>query len=233
MLNKITAIIPTGMRPEAYALCERWVKSQTLQPNQIIVIDDGEVPTEITLDATIILPERKWRLGDTTQKRNLLIGLEEASGDILCILEDDDWFSPNYLQYLTVELLNPKYDLQAVGELGSRYYNIKHKKFRLLKNRNFSPLSQTIFRKSLIPYFKEVLTQNDSKFDVNFWRSMHGPRYLLPTTTLTVGIKGVPGRPGLGIGHNPADSNWQKDTDKLDQLKRWIGEDVEFYRGLT
>lgn len=228
----ISIIIPTGARPEAYALCERWVKTQTLQPNEIIVIDDGEIPTEITLDATVILPERKWSLGDNTQKRNLLIGLGEASGEIVCILEDDDYYAPNYLEVMHKELTNPRYSFEAVGELNSRYYNLKHRKYRLLNNTSFAPLCQTIFRRSLIPILKEVIIESDSKFDVRFWKRLTCPRYLFPDTKVTVGMKGMPGRPGLGVGHNSEGSNWQQDTENLDHLFKWIGDDALAYKEL-
>ena len=190
------------MRPEAYALCENWIKRQTLQPDEIIVIDDGEIPTEITLDATVILPERKWSLGDNTQKRNLLVGLEEASGEIIMICEDDDFFAEDFFENLYKELTNTRYNFEAVGELNSRYYNLKHQKWRILNNGSFSPLCQTIFRRSLIPTLKQVLSEGESKIDVRFWKKLVCPRYLIPESLKSVGMKGMPGRPGLGIGHN-------------------------------
>lgn len=232
MKPKLSIIIPTGARPEAYALCERWIKRQTLQPDEIIVIDDGEVPTNVTLDATIILPEIKWHLGDNTQKRNLLIGLEEASGEAICIVEDDDWLAPNYLEVMYTELTNPRYKFEAVGELNSRYYNLKHRKWRILNNGSFAPLCQTIFRRSLIPTLRQVLAEGDTKFDVRFWKKLVCPRYLFPETKVTVGMKGMPGRPGLGIGHNAERSDWQQDTKELLYLSKWIGEEVSAYREL-
>lgn len=217
------------MRPEAYALCEQWLKNQTLQPDEIIVIDDGECSTEITLDATIILPEKKWRFGDNTQKRNLSIGLEEVSGDVVCIVEDDDYYAPNYLEVLHRELTNPRYELEAVGELSSRYYNFFHAKWRILNNKSFAPLCQTMFRRSLIPTLQRVLKERESKFDVYFWKEMTAPRYLFPDTTLTVGMKGMPGRPGLGIGHNAEGPEWKSDNEKFDHLRKWIGDDIDYY----
>lgn len=232
MQSNLSIIIATGMRPQAYALCERWIKRQTLQPDEIIVIDDGEIPTEITLDATIIRPEKKWHLGENTQKRNLIIGLQEAKGEVILILEDDDYYAENFIEVLYTELNNPRYKFQVVGEANSRYYHLKQKKWKILKNRNFSTFSQTIFRRSVIPDLKKVLETRDSKFDSGFWKESTVPRYLIPTTTLTVGMKGLPGRPGLGIGHNAEDSNWQQDTNNLDYLYKWIGEDFQAYKEL-
>ena len=183
----------------------------------------------------MIRPEKKWTLGDNSQKQNVLIGLEECSGDKICIVEDDDYYAPNYLETLVAELTNPRYELQVVGELNSRYYNLKHRRYRLLKNSSFSPLCQTIFRRSVISTVQKVLAERETKFDVYFWKELTVPRFLFPTTTLTVGMKGMPGRPGLGIGHNAEDPSWKQDTENLDHLFKWIGNDalkyLELYRG--
>lgn len=160
------------------------------------------------------------------------MGLEVCKGDVICICEDDDYYAPNYLEVMYGELNNPRYSFEAVGELNSRYYNLQYKKWRLLNNGSFATLCQTIFRKSLVPTLRQVLAEGDNKFDVRFWKKLVCPRYLFPDTKLTVGMKGMPGRPGLGIGHNPESNQWHPDTPTLDQLRKWIGDDVTAYLDL-
>lgn len=37
---------------------------------------------------------------------------------------------------------------------------------------------------------------------MDLWRTFQGPRSLLDSANV-VGIKGLPGRPGIGVGHRP------------------------------
>ena len=51
----IQLLTPTGMRPEAFALCERWMAAQTYDgPCTWFVVDDGAVPLKLT-------PPPGWR----------------------------------------------------------------------------------------------------------------------------------------------------------------------------
>ena len=207
-------------------------------PSEWIIVDDGEEKTptdDIEIPGCNIIlvhPEKCWQLGDNTQKRNLLVGLEVCKGEVICIMEDDDYYAPNYLQRLYGELTNPRYEFEAVGEMNSRYYNLKYRKWRTLNNGSFSPLCQTIFRRSLIAPLKQVLAEGETRIDVRFWKKLVCPRYLYPETSVTVGIKGMPGRPGLGIGHNAEGPHWRSDNAELDQLRKWIGDDADFYMEL-
>jgi hypothetical protein len=45
-----------------------------------------------------------------------------------------------------------------------------------------------------------------------------------------VGIKGLPGRAGLGVGHRPG-TGWTPDPDFV-RLRSWIGDDVDSYTNL-
>lgn len=236
---KISIITPTGARPESFELCLQWVKRQTKPADEWIIIDDGEDKLDLSnleipgTDIVVVHPEKVWRLGDNTQKRNMLIGLDCSKGDVLAVIEDDDWYAPNYIEAMYAELMNPRYHLEAVGELNSRYYNIRYRKWCILNNSSFSPLCQTMFRRTLVPVLKQVLAEGDTRFDIRFWRKLTCPRYLFPETKLTVGMKAMPGRPGLGIGHNPDTPSWRQDNAELDHLRKWIGDDAEAYMDLV
>ena len=44
MKDTITLITPTGDRPLAFALCQNWMRKQTVLPFQWVVVDDGKIP---------------------------------------------------------------------------------------------------------------------------------------------------------------------------------------------
>lgn len=225
------------MRPDAFKLCEKYLRRQTLQPSQIIVVDDGEVETEVTLGGALILrPVRKWKLGSNTQARNLTLGLEAATESIIAIIEDDDWYSPNYLETM-VGKMTGAYNYALVGEAQSFYYNVNDMKYTRMRNFSFSPTCSTVFTRALLPAFREVVTYGDSKIDYNFWRrakrDFEDSVYLFPISRLVIGIKGVPGRPGLGVGHDTSGERWNKDLKALFKLKQLIADDVEDYRRLS
>jgi hypothetical protein len=56
---RIVLVTPTGDRPEAFALCEKYVASQTVKPDVWIVVDDGEVPAVCTMKQHYIRRNRQ------------------------------------------------------------------------------------------------------------------------------------------------------------------------------
>lgn len=91
----LSCITPTGDRPEALKLCAEYIRRQTFQGFEWIIIDDGVVPISFVPDAKIIRAEPK---DEVTLSRNLLLGLEVAQGDFIAFIEDDDWYSPGWLE---------------------------------------------------------------------------------------------------------------------------------------
>jgi hypothetical protein len=61
--------------------------------------------------------------------------------------------------------------------------------------------------------------------DRMFWDSVRGGA--IHDTNTVVGIKGLPGRKGLGLGHRP-DHRFTPDPD-FAKLREWIGADAEHY----
>ena len=96
----LTLITPTGGRPEAFALCERWMGRQTYRGDvQWIVVDDCEEATVVTMGQTVIRPQPWWKLGaPTTQYANVRAALELVKHDKIVHIEDDDWYGPTYLE---------------------------------------------------------------------------------------------------------------------------------------
>ena len=228
-MPKLTLITPTGGRPEAFALCELYMAQQTFTDWEWIVVDDCKPRTVCTLGQKVIHPDTLWLPGGpATQNRNLLLALGQVNTEFVAVIEDDDCYGPKYLETLCGYLEKAV----IAGELPSRYYNVHHRLFRVMPAGTHASLCQTGFRAELLERVKIVCGLN-SDTDVLLWHQVHS---LSQSTKLyfgdqVVGIKGMPGRAGVGIGHYPRirPSHWTPDV-VLKKLTEWIGEDVELYR---
>jgi hypothetical protein len=233
----VSLVTTTGGRPEAFALCAKWMTRQTFPgPIQWVIVDDVDpetplptLPLRITglWKITSIRPERKWKEGKNTQRRNLVAGLSAATAPVIMIIEDDDYYSPDYITQM-LKLLG---DHQIAGEAGARYYNVKERLWRNMPNREHASLSQTVFKSSCKRMLIDAANSGSLWFDVMFWdyAIKNGtPCVLRHPTSLVVGIKGLPGRRGIGLGHTDDVPDYTKDP-RLDVLKTWIGKDAGEY----
>src|ERR1017187_2413419 len=98
MEKGISIITETGARPEAIALCLKYVQRQSYTgPLQWIVVDDGVTATEAPSLlregwlVTYLRPESQP--GQNTLARNLLMALPEVLYEKVLVFEDDDWYS--------------------------------------------------------------------------------------------------------------------------------------------
>jgi len=214
--SPLTLITPTGGRPEAFALCERYMRRQTYRGDiQWIVVDDCETPTETTMGQDVIRPTPFWRCGDNTQARNMLAALDRVGHDRILIIEDDDWYHPDYLR-VYAEMLDR---FELVGEGRARYYNVALRCWRQWANTSHASACQTGFRSSLIPVVRKTV-QAYRLFDVHLWTTPGLFKHIFHGMNLAVGIKGMPGRHGIGVGHIA--SGFTSDPE-FAVLSRWIG----------
>lgn len=220
----VTLITPTGARPEAFALCEKYMKRQTYRGEiQWIVVDDGDPPTECTMNQTYIRGPKPWRPGINTQRPNMNAALEYIQGDFIFIIEDDDWYAPNYLEsYLRLLQI-----YSAVGEGNAKYINILDRSWREWDNHKHASLCQTGMRKELLPRLDEAINSGELFMDCVLWRYFfhHNLKpFMFLNQDLCVGIKGMPGRRGIGAGHFPQEKGFTSDPG-FSNLKRIIGEE--------
>lgn len=209
----VTLITPTGGRQTTFDLCERWMERQTFAGDvQWIVVDDVIPTTKTRMSQTVLRPVPYWKPGENTLVRNLRAGLELVKHDAVLIIEDDDWYAPTYIDSMISVLA----DGHLVGECPSRYYNVSTRCYREPNNRNHASLCQTGFPASMIP---RVLAEiGDSPWvDVQLWSRLPG---VLHEGRGCVGIKGMPGRPGIGAGHR---RGGRQDSD-LAVLRSWVGD---------
>ena len=231
-LSGVTLITCTGGRPFAFGLCQKFMLRQTYRGRvQWIVVNDVERSVEAAhvQDGwllSMIFPEPRWKPGENTLARNLLAATPEVLYEKVLFIEDDDWYASNY-----VDLMAAKLDFaDIIGEACSRYYHVPSRRYRVFNNACHASLCQTGIRKALLPELRDVCETPMSSFiDFRLWQHRLHP---LTDTRGCVGIKGLPGREGIGIGHRPvADGNWRGDAD-LETLKAWIGDDVKLYEGI-
>lgn len=223
----LTLLTCTGARPEAFAICERLMAAQTYAgPVRWIVVDDGEEATPITFtregwEVRVVRPLPRWQPGMNTQARNMRAGLAfvDMSAHLL-VIEDDDYYAPSWLDRMSYELMFA----DLVGEPQARYYNIKTRHFRQLQNTLHSSLCSTALKGAAIQALFDACNKNDKFIDIKLWQSDKLKKRLVPSHDV-VGIKGLPGRGGIGMGHQDSFGA----PDKIGIFEQWLGDGAALY----
>lgn len=241
MNNTIALITPTGGRPNQMQLCMQWMKQQTYVGNVLwIIVDDCEpkttqfIPEDFKDNWKIIhkYPKPSWKFDQNTQCRNLQVGVQEVlkHGDvsIIFIIEDDDYYKPNYLECMFALMR----EFDVCGEIKTLYYNVKLHLYKRCSNINHSSLFQTAFSIKMVPVFLQILNTHVRFIDIEFYKKSKNV-FFFNGLDLAVGIKGIPGRSGIGTGHNETMyPKFQKDIpieNRKQVLKNIIGEDSKYY----
>jgi hypothetical protein len=224
----LTLLTATGARPEAWAICERLMVAQDYAgPVHWIIVDDGPEPQPVTFaregwTLEVIRREPYWQPGQNTQAKNLLAGLRRVPASArLVVIEDDDCYSADWLSTVGRELAKA----ELVGECRARYYNISTKRARQLSNSQHASLCSTAMRGSAIETFRWACDRQEKFIDLVLWRK-HRSRYLF-TGNRVVGIKGMPGRGGIGMGHAQDFAGTMDADGRI--LRQWLGDNARFY----
>ena len=225
---EITIITPTGDRPLAFALCRQWMMSQTRKPDQWIVVDDGKIPLTPTHGMQYVRREPRPDDPKHTLDLNLTAALPLIRGNKIIIMEDDDYYAPGYI----AEMASRLDQHEVVGIMQAKYYHLPTGRYRIHQNASHCSLSETAFRNSFLPELKELLKgDGDTAVDLHIWQKIGGRGYRFNDNDrpLYLGIKGLPGRVGIGIGHNPDMYRGVQDTADRTMLKRWVPGDYQIY----
>lgn len=220
----VTLITPTGDRPEAFTLCERWIKQQRYTgPVQWIVIDDGRTPTNVQYADKLI--HLKPMPGHSLC-RNLRAAVPYISGEYVFVIEDDDYYGPDYLSTMVGRLQHA----DLVGEFGAKYYYIRESRYRHRLDEKHSSLCRTGMRNSVIPALLDCVNGTEHpSVDLRLWERWTGSAFSWVDESgdsrMCVGIKGVNGRPSNG---------WRVSHDSMDDrngqvLNKWISNDARYY----
>lgn len=243
-MTDVTLLTPTADRPRAITLCRRWVRrmiARAVEHNpglsvEWLIADGGQHPVRDHLAVSLTpglerfdvvyhrahphaCPKRNFRF-------NLIGGLQDARGDVVLFIEDDDWYHAEYLCAQLRWLEN----VELAGEGRAKYYNLQSRRYRVNGNARHASLCQTAIRRAVVPRLVEQIRRDRSAFvDMHLWRHNPPPLHLTPHSQLCVGIKGLPGKAGIGIGHRLQDDAVDHDGSVL---RRWLGEDAAVYEGL-
>ncbi len=244
--SSVTVITCTGDRPEAFALCRKWIEHQTVQSFQWIVVDDGKTKMKgIPDNCDYVRRAPKKNDPKHTLLLNLKEGLKRVKGDRVLFFEDDEYYAPGYIE----AMCNRLWDYEVVGIGRSKYYHLRGG-WSIDHNLNHASLAETGFRASFIDKVLSLCDGRDMFLDIRLWKILNGdiaPKCDAHDMTerervtrdrrgmifddyekcLYVGIKGMPGRPGIGTGGHKF-GGYTVDAD-FSTLKKWIGEDVQYY----
>jgi len=226
--SRITCITPTGDRPLAFALCRQWMKHQTVKPTQWIVVDDGKVPMVPTGSFQYVRREPRSDDPPFTLSLNLAAALPFIAGDKIFIIEDDDYYAPAYIAEMSHRLDSH----EVVGLMHAKYYYLPTGGYQTHANATHCSLAETAFRSSFLPEMPEILRlSTDSYVDLRIWikAGTRGYRFNDNEKPLYLGIKGLPGRGGIGIGHDPGRYKKNKDAANRPMLKKWVPKDYQVY----
>lgn len=227
----ICLITPTGSRQDQIDLCAYFMNRQTYKGEVVwIIVDDCLPRTTIFTDNknwTVIkvYPQPFWEVGQNTQGRNIAAGIDtllslEKDIEGIFIIEDDDYYKPEYLERMMLRLKG----FDIAGEKNTIYYNALFRRYVTNPNTAHSSLFQTAFSVDAIPILKSCYSHRF--IDCEFWRKVSN-KNLFNENNLAIGIKGLPGRAGIGAGHK-GQLNMKDDKD-LSYLKSLINEDYKFY----
>ena len=218
----LTLLIATGCRPEAWAISEKLLMRQTYDgPARLVIVDDGPTAQPVTLQRAgwsveVVRPKPYWEAGKNTQARNLAAGLEVIDADErVAVWEDDDYYSAGYLADVAKWLTRR----ELVGEDRARYYNVATGRGKQLGNTRHASLCSTAVRGAGLKALRQAVAMAETFIDMTLWRMLPGRLY---QTQHVVGIKGLPGRGGIGTGHRDAFGQPMN-------LRDWIGEDAALY----
>ena len=228
-MSKIGVITPTADQPMGIRLAETYMARQTVQPDVWVVVDDGDKYASLTMGQDHIRRTRDGE-GGISLAKNMLAALDflGASCDVIVIWEHDDWYAPEHI----TTSINCLAAADITGSKWQRYYNIKHQVYRVMLNVG-SALCNTAFktkiRDNLRRACEHAIINKHYGIDRKFWDSLGNIKKNIHGIDTVVGIKGLPGRPGLGMGHRPTKGSWIEDNGQV-VLRHWIGDDAEHYQ---
>lgn len=238
MNGMITVITPTGDRAIAFGLCQRWIMQQTRTPDQWIVVDDGMAAMEPYCPVDYVRRITQASEPKHTLSRNIKAALPLIKGDKIMIIEDDEYYAPGYIEEMARRLDSS----EVVGICNSKYYHLPTGGYENCKNMAHASLAETGFRASFLPVFSDCVDKGMDIYwlDDQMWRRIRESKgtarpitselFVDSNEPLYVGMKGLPGRVGIGVGHNPAFyQNKHRDGVDRSQLRKWVPKDYQVY----
>lgn len=223
-MGLISLITPHADRPQAIGICEQYIRRLQIPDGyqiEWVLVDGGtESRGEVTPD--VYVQHRAPQHPAQNLCSNFLRAIKVANGEFILVIEDDDWYHPEYLCHM-VELLK---SAQMVGLTRSRYYHLGRRQYRVLRNKGHSSLCSTGFRAdlvtALIPRVKQMIVKREKYIDIDLWQNTECIKALSNRHELCLGIKGVPGKAGVSAAHRSEDDRWIDDL-TCEWFRNYIG----------
>lgn len=196
---RVTCIIPTrGDRPEFVQQALKQLDRQTRKPDDIKIIESDKGVTG-----------------------NVRAGYEGIKNGIVCIIEDDDKYPPNYIERVVKEWDN---EYQLLGFDQTMYYHLFRKEYSVLRHPGRSSLFQTTIKAGLKINWP---SDYENFLDLHLWGNLSGK---LIHDYLAIGLKHNIGKTG-GRAHSDSFRYQFKDTDG--EVFKQITKGDEFYQQLV
>jgi hypothetical protein len=234
----ICLITPTGGRPAQFTLCEKYMQRQTYKGKVIWIIIDDCIPRTTNVKDNFkenweirkIYPVPIWRKGMNTQGMNIKTGIDfiktnYSDTEAIFIIEDDDYYKPQYLE----RMMN-LFHYKVLGEINTVYYNVLYRTYFINHNTSHVSLFQIAFKYEMITLFETCL--GERFIDFIFYTKLHSQGFIKDVgffneNNLALGMKGMPGRAGIGAGHGR--SMQMLPDPQMNYLISQIGEDYKNY----
>lgn len=232
----LTLVTTTRNRPLCFSLLEKWMATQTRWWDQWLVVNDGTDPGyHYTLYQEVVYRDYTGDDSRSPWLQSICLNWLEAvpyiRGDKIIVIEDDDYYAPNYVQTVS-DMLD---DAALVGISRDAYYKLPTKHYKWCGNTDHASLACTGFRREVLTHVERVANTFGSVFlDMYLWaewgsEQFPGTRKLVPQPhsgrKLHVGMKNMPGAFGLGLGHQKPDG-WNLDHTSFKVLREWVGPDA-------
>ncbi|MBA3003067.1 MAG: glycosyltransferase family 2 protein [Desulfurivibrio sp.] len=114
-LPKVSCIMPTADRPDFFQRAFDIYLGQNYPNKELIVVDDGACKVSHLCNGQGIVYLALQRRASIGAKRN--IACEQASGEIIVHLDDDDWYAKDWITNQVVHLLAEKAEVTGLDDL--------------------------------------------------------------------------------------------------------------------
>lgn len=151
-----SVVVPTYGRPQFLSEALESVRSQRLEDWECIVVDDAS-PDPVTVpDDPRVRVVRRSVNGGAAAARNT--GIEEATGEVVCFLDDDDLYTPERL-----ELAAEGLERAPITVCWSRWLNGPEEPQRILEGNVHKIIAEAItphlgvtaVKRDVLPHFNE------------------------------------------------------------------------------
>lgn len=227
---RISVIIRTLGRPElaqaVESVCMQTIAATRHALEIVLVNAANTVLPSFDLQGIVMREARAGRPLNRPEAAN--VGLEAATGDYICFLDDDDWFHPEHLQsLLDVLKATPGARVAYSGVLlvhadGRPYARLSRPFSRdALFRENYIQMGAALFERSLLddgPRFDETLLNFQ---DWDFWLQLAELTDFVHSGQVTLSWRALSGSSGSGMGPNANQALQAAYTQRVRQ--KWAG----------